>query len=123
MMYLRCPLLCPQMQQRVMGSFNQISDFTIGTDYDALFISFDPRDSASMAAEAKDVALHSYDRTANEPVRQGLSYMVGSAANTQAVADALGFPYRYLTQSGEFSHGTAIYVVTPTERSPRALQS
>ncbi len=113
MIYLRCPLLCPQMQQRVIGSFNQIHDFTIGSDYDALFISFDPRDRSSDASKAKEQALVSYDRPTNEPIRQGFSYLVGTAENTQAVADALGFPYRYLEQSGEFSHGTAIYVVSP----------
>ena len=113
MIYLRCPLLCPQMQQRVIGSFNQIADFTIGHDYDALFVSFDPRDTPNLASQAKQDALIQYDRPATETIRQGMSYLVGSAENTQKLSDALGYAYRYLPESGEFSHGTAVYVVTP----------
>lgn len=113
MIYLRCPLLCPQTQQRIIGSFNQVKGFTIGTEYDAIFVSFDPRDTASDAAKAKEIALAQYDRTTIEVVRQGLSYMVGSAENTLALGDALGFPFRFLKQSGEFSHGTAVYVISP----------
>jgi protein SCO1/2 len=113
MIYLRCPLLCPQLQQKVIHSFNKIPDFTVGTDYDVLFISFDFRDTAIDAAKAKELALSTYDRTTTENVRQGFSYLVGEADDTQKVADALGFPYRFLRESGEFAHGTAVYVVSP----------
>lgn len=113
MIYLRCPLLCPQLQQKVVQSFNKITDFTIGTDYDVLFISFDFRDTPIDAAKAKELAVSTYDRTTTENVRQGFSYLVGEAEDTQKVADALGFPYRYLRESGEFAHGTAVYIVSP----------
>lgn len=113
MVYFRCPLLCPQMQQMVIASFNQIPDFTVGTEYDVVFVSFDPRDTAADAAKAKDFALVSYDRLTNEPVRQGFSYLVGEASQTRALADSLGYPYRFLKESGEFSHGTAVYIVSP----------
>lgn len=113
MIYLRCPLLCPQTQQKVIASFNQIPDFTIGHDYDVLFVSFDSRDTAADAARERDQAIIQYDRPTTEVVRQGFSYLVGSIENTQKLADSLGFAYRFLKESGEFSHGTAVYVVTP----------
>jgi protein SCO1/2 len=113
MVYLRCPLLCPQLQQRILASLNAIPDFTVGHDYDVIFVSFDFRDAPADAEAAKEVALTQYQRPATETVRQGMSYLTGSAQSSVALGDALGFSFRFLKESGEFAHGTAIYVLTP----------
>jgi protein SCO1/2 len=112
MIYLRCPLLCPKVQQEIISSFSRL-DFTVGSEFDAVLVSFDPRDGPREAERAKTDALLLYERVTTDSIRQGWHYLTGTAENTRALADALGFPYRYIPASGEYSHGTAIFVVTP----------
>lgn len=112
MMYHRCPLLCPTTQEYVIGVLEKV-DFTIGKEYDVAVVSFDPRDNAADADRAKSRAILQYGRETDESIRRGFHFWLGKAQNSRKLADSLGFPYRYLPDSGEYSHGTAIYLVTP----------
>lgn len=121
MMYFRCPLLCPKVVEETIESFRGLEDLTVGTDYDALFVSFDPRDTPIDAERQKNDALMAYERTIDDSIRSGMSFLTGPAANSRALADALGFPYRYLPDSGEYSHGSVIFVLTPDGNISRYL--
>lgn len=121
MMYFRCPLLCPKVVEETIESFRGLDDLTVGTDYDALFVSFDPRDQPIDAERKKNDALMAYERTIDDSIRAGMSFLTGPAANSRALADALGFPYRYLPDSGEYSHGAVIIVLTPDGTISRYL--
>lgn len=112
MIYHRCPLLCPTTQEYVIGVLEKV-DFTVGKDFDVAVVSFDPRDSVPDAERAKARAILQYDRETDESIRAGFHFWLGKAQNSRKLADALGFPYRYLPDSGEYSHGTAIYLITP----------
>jgi protein SCO1/2 len=121
MVYLRCPMLCPKVLQEVADSLNGL-DFTVGKDFDAVIVSFDPRDGPTEATKAKsDMLINYHTRVAAESVRKGFRFLTGSAESARALADSLGFAYRFLPESGEFSHGTAIYVLTPKGRISRVL--
>src|SRR6266853_5567475 len=50
LVYYGCPMLCNQVEQGVVGSLKMLS-FTPGRDYEVVFVSFDPRESADMAAQ------------------------------------------------------------------------
>src|ERR1700726_2544744 len=54
--YYGCPMLCNQLEQGVVGALRMLS-FTPGRDYEVVFVSFDPRESADMAAQKKKSAL------------------------------------------------------------------
>lgn len=113
MQYFRCPLLCPLVLQKLTQSLKQI-DFTIGRDYDVVIVSFDPRDTPSDAAVHKAAALAEYDRPMTEELIGGLRLLTapGDADTSRSLADALGFPYRSLPESGEYAHGSAVFVLT-----------
>lgn len=121
MLYFRCPLLCPKVVDETIESFRGMEDLTVGTDYDAIFLSFDPRDTVLDAESKKRDALMAYERTVDDSIRSGMSFLIGPAANSRAVADALGFPYRFLPESGEYSHGSVIFVLTPDGTISRYL--
>lgn len=112
MVYFRCPLLCPKVQEEILKSLNGLG-FTVGTEFDLAIVSFDPRDGPREAERARTDALQVYERKATEPVLANFNYLTGTAPNIRALGDALGFPFRFLPESGEFSHGTAIFVLTP----------
>jgi protein SCO1/2 len=111
MVYFRCPLLCPRVREEIISALNKL-DFTVGTEFDVVIASFDSRDGPRDADRAKIDTLMLYERVTSEPVRKGWTFLTGEAENDRALADALGFPYRFLPESGEFSHGTALFVLT-----------
>ncbi|MBC7835218.1 MAG: SCO family protein [Phycisphaerales bacterium] len=114
LMYFRCPILCPKVRQETVESFTQLN-FAIGKDYDAIFVSFDERDTPLDAAKQKTGALYDYqspERPLNDTIRAGFEFLTGPAATSRRLADALGFHYRYLPESGEFAHGSCIFVLS-----------
>ncbi|HYE01874.1 MAG TPA: SCO family protein [Phycisphaerales bacterium] len=126
MMYFRCPILCPKLRQETVQALSG-TGLAPGTDYHAVFVSFDERDGPLDAEREKNEALIEWadppKRTVSQAVRNGFHVLTGTAADARALADALGFPYRYLPESGEFAHGTVIYVVTPQGKLSRAINT
>jgi len=112
MVYHRCTLLCPKSMEYLVQSLDKI-DFTVGQEYDVVVASFDPRDSTLDAEKAKARAVLLYGRQTSDTIRKGFWFLTSNADVSRQLADALGFPYRYLPESGEYSHGTAIFFVTP----------
>jgi protein SCO1/2 len=112
MVYFRCPLLCPKVQEDIIKSLNGL-DFTVGKEFDLVIVSFDPRDGPVESERARTDALRMYGHNTTESVLAGWTYLTGTPENSRALGDGLGFPFRFLPKSGEFSHGTAIYILTP----------
>lgn len=112
MVYHRCPLLCPKTMEYLVQSLEKV-DFTVGQEYDVVVASFDPRDSTMDAEKAKARAVLLYGRDTSNTIRRGFWFLTSNADTSRQLAEGLGFPYRYLPESGEYSHGTAIYFVTP----------
>ncbi len=61
LVYYGCPMLCNQVEQGVVGSLKMLS-FNAGSDFDVVFVSFDPRETPDMAAQKKVSALSHYGR-------------------------------------------------------------
>ncbi|MBL8763112.1 MAG: SCO family protein [Phycisphaerae bacterium] len=120
LVYYRCPMLCTMVTDRLKQSLNDL-DWTVGEAFNVLFVSFDPNETSLAATKAKSVALAAYNRDENETIRAGWRFATGTVENTKALAESVGFKYRYLPDSGEFSHNTVIFVLTPDGRVSRYL--
>lgn len=120
MVYFRCKLLCPMVLEKFTATLKDV-DFTAGREYDAVVVSFDHRDSATDAASQQNAQVLTYGRGTDEDVRSGWHFLVGEPENTRRLGQALGFPFRFLQESGEYSHATAVYILTPDGRIARAL--
>ncbi len=112
MSYLRCPILCPTILEKFTKTIDRI-DFTVGEEFDVLVVSFDHRDTPADARTHKASALLAYDRPENNDIRAGWNFVIASPESARQLGDALGFPFRYLPESDEYSHGTALFVLTP----------
>ena len=121
MVYFSCPLQCPQTLEGLHEVVNGVEDFTIGHEYDVLVVSFDPRDKPREAASRKLASLLSYNRPTDDRVRDGWRFLTTSAPSARALADDLGFPFRFLPASSEFAHPTVVYVLTPEGRVSRSF--
>ncbi|MBL0926909.1 MAG: SCO family protein [Phycisphaerales bacterium] len=110
MAYFRCPLLCPLILKNLQDCLNEMS-WTVGDQFRVLVVSFDHTEPISAAAEKKAAYLAGY-KAENVP-EDAWSFWVSDAENARALARAVGFHYKYIPESGEFSHVSALIFLTP----------
>ncbi|MGA2813358.1 MAG: SCO family protein [Candidatus Acidiferrum sp.] len=113
--YYGCPMLCSQVEQGVVGALKMLS-FTPGQDYEVVFISFDPREDSTMAAEKKKSAIGHFNRPATAG---GWHFLTGAKDSIDAATKAANFRYNFLPGSNLFSHASGIMILTPDGRISR----
>src|SRR6202162_2196083 len=113
--YYGCPMLCNQVEQGVVGSLRMLS-FTPGRDYEVVFVSFDPRESADMAAQKKKAALAHFNRP---ETASGWHFLTGTKESIDAATIAANFRYSFDTKTNLFAHASGIMLLTPDGRISR----
>jgi protein SCO1/2 len=113
--YFTCPMLCNQVEQAVVGTLKMIS-FNPGTDYDVVFLSFDPNDTPEDALKKKHEALSRFARPATDP---GWHFLTGTRESIDAVTKAASFRFTYDPKSKLFGHASGIVLLTPGGRISR----
>lgn len=113
--YYGCPMLCNQVEQGVVGSLRMLS-FTPGRDYEVVFVSFDPRESADMAAQKKKSALGHFNRP---ETAAGWHFLTGTKESIDAATKAANFRYSFDTKTNLFAHASGILLLTPDGRISR----
>jgi protein SCO1 len=107
--YFTCPMLCNQVEQALVGTLKMIS-FNPGTDYEVVFISFDPGDTPDAALQKKHEAMSRFARPATEP---GWHFLTGSRESIDVVTKAANFRFTYDPKTKLFGHASGILVLTP----------
>jgi protein SCO1/2 len=113
--YYGCPMLCNQVEQGVVGSLKMLS-FNPGQDYEVVFVSFDPREDASMASQKKQSALEHFRRPSTAA---GWHFLTGTKESIDAATQAANFRYKFVASSNLFSHASGIMILTPEGRISR----
>lgn len=114
--YYRCPMLCPVVLQGVTKALRD-AGLIMGTDYRLITVSIDPEDTPVDAQKRKDALLVK----AGPEARRGAHFLVGSAAATRAVADAVGFRYAFDASTSQYAHPAVVMVLGPGGRISRYL--
>lgn len=109
--YLDCPLLCTMVFERVQDAIDKMS-WTAGNEFRIVTYSFDHRDTPTKARIKQESLLLGYDREIKDP-QSAWAFLVGDAGTVRTISTALGYHYKYLPETGEFSHNAAIYFVRP----------
>lgn len=115
MVYYTCTMLCNQILNGVVRGLRPLS-LQPGKDFEVVAVSIDPKEGPEIAASKREHYLHAYSRTAP---RAGWHFLTGSKASICAVADAVGFHYRYDTSTNLFLHASGVMVLTPEHRVAR----
>jgi protein SCO1/2 len=110
LVYYECPMLCTQILNGLAASLGTIT-LDAGREFDVVAVSFDPRETPALAAEKKRSYLARYRRPGSE---QGWHFLTGEAAAISALTEAVGFRYRFDPATGQFAHGSAVFVLTPS---------
>jgi protein SCO1 len=113
--YFTCPMLCNQVEQTLVGTLKMIS-FNPGTDYEVVFISFDPSDTPDEALKKKHEALSRFARPSTEP---GWHFLTGSREAIDAATKAADFRFSYDPKTRLFGHASGILLLTPDGRISR----
>ena len=117
LVYYRCPMLCTQVLNGFLKS-SQAVKYTIGKDYEVVTVSFDPRETAELAAEKKAAYVRAYRR---EGAAAGWHFLTGSEEAVKRLTEAVGFRFRYDAKSDQFAHASGIVVATPQGKLSRYL--
>jgi protein SCO1/2 len=112
LVYYECPMLCNQVLNGAVGAFQGLS-FTAGREYEAVTVSFDPREGPELAARKKETYVRRYRR---EGAEAGWHFLTGDKASIDALASAVGFRYAWDEESKQFAHASALMVATPQGR-------
>ena len=115
LVYYGCPMLCNQVEQGVVGSLKMLS-FNPGTDYEVVFVSFDSRESADMAAQKKTSALGHFGRP---QTAAGWHFLTGTQDSIDAITQAANFRYSFDAKTNIFAHASGIMLLTPDGRISR----
>lgn len=111
LMYFRCPLMCPQTISSLMGAVND-AGLKIGEDYNVVIVSFDPTEGPGDAQAQRLALLGQYTHPESEATDRGLAVLTDTANNARTLANALGFGYRYIPSTQQYSHMNVGFVLT-----------
>ena len=112
LVYYDCPQLCTQILNGMVTTF-RVLPFQIGKEFDVVTISFDPRETAALAATKKKVYVDYLPEKMQEGANNGWHFLTGDQANIERIADAVGFRYQWDDATKQFAHASAIMVATP----------
>ncbi len=113
--YFSCPTMCNTILQGVVATL-KATNLKLGDDYDLLSYSIDPTETPALAAEKRIKLIHElgYASGSNE-----WPFLVGDAANTRRLSDALGFKYKYDADLKQYAHSAVFMILTPDGKLSR----
>lgn len=118
LVYYDCPMLCTQILNGMVTSF-RVLPFQIGKEFDVVSISFDPRETAALAASKKKVYVDYLPEKMRAGAGGGWHFLTGDPASIERITDAVGFRYHYDEATKQFAHASAIMVATPEGKLSR----
>jgi protein SCO1/2 len=112
LVYYRCGMLCPEVLQGLTRSLKNVT-LGLGSDYDVLTVSFDPRDTPDASVEKKRMVLADLGRP---DAARGWHFLTGAEPAIRALTQSVGFSYRWDERTQQFVHAAGIMVLTPQGR-------
>jgi protein SCO1/2 len=117
LVYYECPMLCGLVLGGLAKAMRE-TGLELGRDFDALTISFDPRETSRLAAQRQRTYVMKAGAPGKEP---HWPFLTGSEPEIRRVADAVGFRYAWDEETKQYAHAAALVVLTPDGRVSRYL--
>lgn len=115
LVYYQCTMLCNQILNGIVAGLRPLR-LQPGRDFDVIAVSINPKEQPPLARDKRDHYVHSYSSHAGT---DGWHFLTGREPNIHAIADAVGFHYRYDAKNDIFLHASGIMVVTPQGKVAR----
>lgn len=105
--YYGCPTLCGLVLNGFLDAAKG-SPWTVGRDYDVVYVSIDPNEQPPLAAAKKAATLEAYGRPGSEA---GWHFLTARADQSAALAASVGFEYRWVPERNEWAHASVLTLV------------
>lgn len=106
--YYSCPMLCGLQLNALHNTLGDL-DWTAGENFRIVTISVDPDEGPALANEKRENYLAELGRGDDVD----WSFYTGSQAEITALADALGYRYQYVEETGEYAHPAVLMFASP----------
>jgi protein SCO1/2 len=117
LVYFNCPMLCNLVVTGLVEGVKKL-ELPIGKKFEIITISINPKDTPADAAVYKKNYLSLLGNTNAYPYWH---FLTGDEKSVSKLADELGFAYKYNPKTQEYSHGAAIFFLTPEAAIARYL--
>jgi protein SCO1/2 len=115
LVYFDCPALCTEVLNGELRTMKAIS-LDLGKDFDAVTVSFEPKDTPPLAKAKRDVYAGLYGRPG---AADHWHFLTGDRQSIDALTNVAGFHYAYDSSIRQYAHAAAILVLTPNGRIDR----
>lgn len=115
LVYFNCPFMCTDVLNGELRAMQGMS-LDLGKDYDAVTVSFDPKDGTPEASVKSRIYTGLYGRHSAPGTWH---FLTGDQQSITALTNAVGFRYAYDDTSQQFAHATSIMILTPQGRVAR----
>lgn len=115
LVYFDCPALCTEVLNGQLRTMKAIS-LDLGKDFDAVTVSFEPKDTPALARAKRDVYAGQYGRPG---AVDHWHFLTGEQQSIDALTNVVGFRYAYDSSIRQYAHAAAILVLTPDGRIDR----
>jgi protein SCO1 len=112
LVYYQCPMLCTEVLNGLTAALKVVG-FEPGKQFEIVTVSIDPRETPELAANKKQMYLK---RLGNPAAAAGWHFLTGEQSQIAALADAVGWRYRYDPKLDQFAHAAGILLITPEGR-------
>jgi len=114
--YYSCPMLCNQVLNGMASGLDVLKTFDIGKEFEVVTVSFDPKETPSLAQQKKETYMKWYKR---EGAAAGWHFLTGDEASIHRLTEAVGFHYKWDERTNQFIHASGIMIATPDGRLAR----
>jgi protein SCO1/2 len=115
LVYFDCPALCTEVLNGELRTMKAIA-LDLGKDFEAVTVSFEPKDTPALAKAKRDVYLGQYGRPG---AADHWHFLTGEQRSIDTLTNVAGFRYAYDSSAKQYAHAAAILIVTPDGRIDR----
>jgi protein SCO1 len=113
--YYECPMLCTLVLNGVVQGMRDMP-FSVGTEFNVVTVSFNPRETPDLAAAKKKNYITSYGRPG---AADGWHFLTGKPDAIDKLTRAVGFRYVYDAKHKQYIHTSGIMILTPQGKISR----
>lgn len=119
LVYYKCTMLCSLTLNGMVGALRQQS-WKLGKEFRVITLSFDPSEQTSVALEKQRGYLNALGLMPEEHGRDW-PFLTGDKQNIAALADAVGFQFRWDDVNKTWDHVAALIALSPDGKVTRYL--
>jgi len=118
LVYYECPMLCNQVLNGMVTNFRVLA-FQPGQEFEVVSVSFDSRETPAVAKAKKKTYVDYLAVEKREGIAKGWHFLTGDEANIKRLTEAIGFRYRYDSETNQFAHASGVFIATPEGKLAR----